>query len=84
MSDERTTALVYADGVIDICQFGAAIDTLRPVDGETTYGCMARAGWEGTQQETTEIDSLGHSNIVPLSEDTGETGRAVVWHVTAV
>lgn len=47
-------ALVYEDGVIDICLSGDVAETLTPLSGATPEETLAIAGWEGAPSRMVE------------------------------
>jgi hypothetical protein len=77
MMASEVTALVYDDGLIDICQSGEIIDTLDPLAGETTRQTLRRHGWTGSPQTWDAGYGREHE---PVTEST-PAGLAAVWDI---
>jgi len=69
-----TTALIYSDGMIDICdnssrENGSPADTLQPLPGEEPIDTLRRFGWDGGPS--------GHGAETAV-------GWADEWEITAI
>lgn len=87
ITETATTAILYADGTIDLCHApaddddeGAVLDTLRPRGSETTDMLLARAGLQrisGMRWVDTAEGKVSEYEVEPLDLVTsGEIARA--------